>query len=417
MAINLVNDNISTIEIQNKKYNIKSVPFHGTEAEWENNNYIPKDGEIIIYDIDENYDYKRIKIGNGVDNVSSLPFNEDAILDNVAFINESDNENVEVSEGGGTSIDVTAEVGQTIVVKEVDTNGKPTKWESADYQPRTHWSETGEFLPETTLEVDAETGFAVMDAIPFEVGIEYMVMYNGAEYRCVAFEAMGQVGIGNYDLITGTGDNGMPFVVAVVPGEATMFAPLDGSTTVTFSIIAEITNRIPKKYLPSNVAYNPDFDVVNVFDIQRFLTERGFDFENIVRPNRMVNTTVEIDMTEGQVEALYNAAAAGSHVVSGDCDYAYAFSSFENTVDDISVRIRTTGRTQLPRDMYRNLTCVVEIKWDKSTNTCTHEFLSSRIDYSAANSNSAGTELRLYSSNGKRYAIRVTDEGTLSVVG
>lgn len=37
--------------------------------------------------------------------------------------------------GGGTSIDVTAEVGQTIVVKEVDANGKPTKWESADYPP------------------------------------------------------------------------------------------------------------------------------------------------------------------------------------------------------------------------------------------------------------------------------------------
>ena len=74
MAINLVNDNISTIEIQNKKYNIKSVPFHGTEAEWKNNNYIPKDGEIIIYDIDENYDYKRIKIGDGTTVVNDLPF-------------------------------------------------------------------------------------------------------------------------------------------------------------------------------------------------------------------------------------------------------------------------------------------------------------------------------------------------------
>ena len=228
MAINLVNDNISTIEIQNKKYNIKSVPFHGTEVEWESNNYIPKDGEIIIYDIDENYNYKRIKIGNGVDNVSSLPFNEDAILDNVAFINESDNENVEVPEESkklepliGTTEEITpsqiaeavsegrtvtithtdpifgscifnffsiaytfnavisssivilnneyivvellgslsnslwevettvvaqkdeipdavinpttAEVGQTIVVKEVDANGKPTKWESKDF--------------------------------------------------------------------------------------------------------------------------------------------------------------------------------------------------------------------------------------------------------------------------------------------
>lgn len=35
--------------------------------------------------------------------------------------------------GGGTSIDVTAEVGQTIIVKEVDASGKPTMWESAEY--------------------------------------------------------------------------------------------------------------------------------------------------------------------------------------------------------------------------------------------------------------------------------------------
>lgn len=35
--------------------------------------------------------------------------------------------------GGGADIDVVAEVGQTIIVKEVDENGKPTKWESADF--------------------------------------------------------------------------------------------------------------------------------------------------------------------------------------------------------------------------------------------------------------------------------------------
>lgn len=35
--------------------------------------------------------------------------------------------------GGGASIDVTAQVGQTIVVKEVDANGKPTEWEAVDF--------------------------------------------------------------------------------------------------------------------------------------------------------------------------------------------------------------------------------------------------------------------------------------------
>ena len=49
------------------------------------------------------------------------------------------------------SIDVTAKVGQTIVVKEVDANGKPTAWESAEYQPRTHWEETITIKGETIL--------------------------------------------------------------------------------------------------------------------------------------------------------------------------------------------------------------------------------------------------------------------------
>lgn len=35
--------------------------------------------------------------------------------------------------GGGANIDVVASVGQTIVVEEVDADGKPTKWKSADF--------------------------------------------------------------------------------------------------------------------------------------------------------------------------------------------------------------------------------------------------------------------------------------------
>jgi hypothetical protein len=36
--------------------------------------FIPLKGEIIVYDIDENYDYERSKIGDGVTNVTDLPF-------------------------------------------------------------------------------------------------------------------------------------------------------------------------------------------------------------------------------------------------------------------------------------------------------------------------------------------------------
>lgn len=48
---------------------------HDIEANWNKAiNFIPKAGEIIIYDIDENNIYPRIKIGNGINTVNTLKF-------------------------------------------------------------------------------------------------------------------------------------------------------------------------------------------------------------------------------------------------------------------------------------------------------------------------------------------------------
>ena len=66
MATNFVNKNISSINIGNVKYNLKSVPFHATEAEWLSISYIPKQGEIIVYDKDNSHNYLRFKTGDGI---------------------------------------------------------------------------------------------------------------------------------------------------------------------------------------------------------------------------------------------------------------------------------------------------------------------------------------------------------------
>ena len=72
---------------------------HDLEENWlKAVNFIPKQGEIIIYDVDNSHNYERLKIGNGIDVVSDLPFTEDVVkeeLGNVAFIDELDNENIE----------------------------------------------------------------------------------------------------------------------------------------------------------------------------------------------------------------------------------------------------------------------------------------------------------------------------------
>lgn len=77
MATNFTSKNISSIKISNVKYNLKSIPFHASQAEWEHaalEGYVPKQGELIVYDIDEDYNYERFKIGDGVTVVGNLPF-------------------------------------------------------------------------------------------------------------------------------------------------------------------------------------------------------------------------------------------------------------------------------------------------------------------------------------------------------
>ena len=61
-----------------KILNSRIVNKHDVEANWiKATGFTPKQGEIIVYDIDQNYSYERIKIGDGVQNVSSLPFYTD----------------------------------------------------------------------------------------------------------------------------------------------------------------------------------------------------------------------------------------------------------------------------------------------------------------------------------------------------
>ena len=63
-----------------KNMNARIQHKHDIEANWNKAlNFIPKIGEIIVYDIDDNYNYSRFKIGDGTTVVGSLPFVNDEI--------------------------------------------------------------------------------------------------------------------------------------------------------------------------------------------------------------------------------------------------------------------------------------------------------------------------------------------------
>lgn len=88
MATNFTNNSISKIEIQNQVYNIKSIPFFGTAAEWASNKtYVPKQGELIIYDYSDGS--KKIKIGDGITTVENLAFFENIVVFSAVHDSES----------------------------------------------------------------------------------------------------------------------------------------------------------------------------------------------------------------------------------------------------------------------------------------------------------------------------------------
>ena len=58
--------------------NVRFQQKHDTEANWllVEEHFTPKAGEIIIYDPDNEHNYFRIKIGDGINNIGKLSFFE-----------------------------------------------------------------------------------------------------------------------------------------------------------------------------------------------------------------------------------------------------------------------------------------------------------------------------------------------------
>ena len=139
----------------------------------------------------------------------------------------------------------TASVGQTIIVKEVDENGKPTAWEAADYQPRTHYENYTEVVPETVVTVEDSFG-NFEPAFTIVEGKLYRVTVDGVVYEVYASEVEGFLGI--------MVDNSM-FICdgSVYDFESGMgiVTKSDTITSVTLSIAEVKVEKIPTKFVPS----------------------------------------------------------------------------------------------------------------------------------------------------------------------
>ena len=67
--------------------NLRIINTHDTEANWNLcTTFVPKAGEIIVYDIDDSHTYERFKIGDGIKTVIDLPFALDSTLESILHI-------------------------------------------------------------------------------------------------------------------------------------------------------------------------------------------------------------------------------------------------------------------------------------------------------------------------------------------
>ena len=157
---------------------------------------------------------------------------------------------------GGGNIDVTAEVGQTIIVKEVDANGKPTAWESADYPLA-----PVEIIPSTTYAAGFDdslgvyTSYIVTTKTLIEGG-RYIVWFDGVKYICTAkpasLDGLTAVFIGNGAILGG--NTGEPFALASVDKSIASMAGLDGIMLVFGFDGSEHTLRVEQIELASGYA-------------------------------------------------------------------------------------------------------------------------------------------------------------------
>ena len=69
---------------ENKRFQSRVVNKHDVESNWNRaTSFVPMQGEIIVYDVDELHDYERFKIGDGITKVGELPFYLEHELDTI----------------------------------------------------------------------------------------------------------------------------------------------------------------------------------------------------------------------------------------------------------------------------------------------------------------------------------------------
>lgn len=126
---------------------------HDTELNWNKaTNFIPKQGEIIVYDIDSTYTYERVKIGDGKTVAKDLPF----VTDNYYTKSETDTK----LNGKQEQLNTT----QLAAVNSGITSDKVTKYDNYQSQINSKYEKPDGGIPESDLSSDIQSSLGKADS-------------------------------------------------------------------------------------------------------------------------------------------------------------------------------------------------------------------------------------------------------------
>lgn len=188
-----------------KNLNVRIINKHDTEENWvKATNFVPKQGELIVYDIDATHPHERFKIGDGVTFVNDLPFyacSWNNLLDRPFYDNSV-----------------------LTLVREEETH---------------EWTEDNSSY---------NTGFRPTN------GTTYAVIWDGVEYECTAT----RFGAGDVQIIE-MGDDDDPFSYT----EYNLYAKTAG--THTFTIYEKEINRkqLDEIFVPDTIARVADIPEID----------------------------------------------------------------------------------------------------------------------------------------------------------
>ena len=259
---------------------------------------------------------------------------------------------------GSTQIDdfipnpSTAKIGQTIVVKEADKEGKPIAWKTADFpeQVQPDWNQNDDTQPDYVKNRPFYTGdpigmvFVEESTIPFAdagygylgqiqstfvptIGETYKVTWDGIDYECACIDFGGKPTLGDIDIAFGEPKpSGEPFLIAPFNSEELQIIAVDTSASHTFSIssmtVIPPIVKIDRKYL--SIQFKPKGESYLTFSSPNEFTL------NLSNTTKHWDGTIEYFASD-ETWTVWDGTSGLSAITNG-CEYVLYLRGTGNTV-------------------------------------------------------------------------------------